>query len=240
MVAVRYLGTGEAFDEKRPNMSFILETKTQRLLFDCGYSIPHQLWSVSTAPAYLDGIYISHFHADHCFGLPALVARLGQDGRRAPLRIVGGPGSQVAATNVLEMGYPGILKKTPFSLDFIEIEPGAERSFGGWVMSTARSYHSRPNYSVRVTADGFVVCYSGDGAPSTSCRQLYQRADLLIHEAYYPNATGKRSHASLGEVLTLASDVAAQQLHLVHLSRKVARPTDLVIPEAGEHFLLSR
>ena len=150
MVLLRYLGTGAAFDHERPNMSFVLESKARRVLFDCGYSIPHRLWSVSTDPQYLDGIYISHFHADHCFGLPALVARMGQDGRERPLVIAGGPGSRAAAQAVLELGYPGILEKTSYPLVFREIAPDSPSMLFGWTFSTAQSLHSVPNYwSVR-------------------------------------------------------------------------------------------
>ena len=242
MVLVHYLGTGEAFDHGRPNTSFILEgctgpdARPSRILFDCGYSIPHALWRVSTDPHYLDGIYLSHFHADHCFGLPAVLARLGQDGRRKSLTILGGPGVRQATAQVLELGYPGILRKLDFSLECTEICPGGMVTYGQWAFQTARSYHSLPNYSVRAEVGGISVCYSGDGSPSPDCTGLYANADLLIHEAYYSEPRAKRSHASIDAVLKVARDRNVQRLHLVHLSRSAARPTDLTLPEAGEIY----
>jgi len=236
LVSILYLGTGEAFDHTQPNVSFVLTSSSQRVLFDCGYSIPHQLWNISTDPNYIHSIYLSHFHADHCFGLPAVIARLGQDGRTAPLAIIGGPGSQQAATAVLELGYPGILKKIGFPLRFLEIAPGAPETYGGWMFSTALSLHSSPNYSVRVDTGKGTVCYSGDGAASASSELLYRDADLLVHEMYHLDSHPKRSHASVPEVVEMAKLMGVRVLHGVHLSRVHSPPVGVTIPDLGRVY----
>ena len=118
MVQVRYLGTGEAFDDRLPNTSLVYEGD-RRILLDCGYSIPHALWKQSLDPGWLDAIYLTHFHADHCFGLPAVLARMNQDGRTRSLQLLGGVGSTEASKAVLTLGYPSLLGRLGFALEYI-------------------------------------------------------------------------------------------------------------------------
>ena len=80
------LGVGEAFDEILPNTSMLVRTEYQgkpvTVLFDCGYSVPPRFWQLGLDVETLDGIWISHFHADHAFGLPALLVRLWEEKER--------------------------------------------------------------------------------------------------------------------------------------------------------------
>ncbi len=82
---VEFVGVGEAFDETLPNNSQILQWGDSRLLIDCGYSIPHAFWKHHPDSEYLDAIYISHRHADHYFGLPSILVRMAEDGRKKKL-----------------------------------------------------------------------------------------------------------------------------------------------------------
>ena len=237
---IRYLGTGDAFDEQRPNTSLVVtytasegplagwgprrfqHTGPYRLLVDCGYAIPHALWRVSTDPNYLDGIYITHAHADHVFGLPAVIARLGEDGRTRPLILAGGPSSRAAIERVLELGYPGMIQKTPFPLDFREIE--APTGLGPWTARTARSLHTQPDDALRLDAGGLSVAISGDGAPSAATRALFAGVRLLVHEAYYTDRNPKTGHASVPDLIELAESAGIGALHLVHRRRGTPAP----------------
>ena len=233
MARVRYVGTGEAFDDRFGNTSLLYEGRAT-LLLDCGYAVPHAFWRIPLGPDELDGVYLTHFHADHCFGLPALLCRLGEDGRRRPLQLLGGPGAEAQIRAVLELGYPGMLGKAPFQVMFREIEPERGIDVGPVRLDVAASGHSLPNFAVRITEGGRTLCYSGDGAPTDATRALYRGASLLVHEAYYAEPTEKRSHASAPEVIAMARDAGAQMLHLVHLSRHAAPPSGVHCPRPGD------
>lgn len=237
MVQVRYLGTGEAFDHRLPNTSLVYEG-ARRILLDCGYSIPHRLWAVSTAPEWLDAVYLTHFHADHCFGLPPLLARMGEDGRQRPLSVFGGPGSREATNRVLETGYPGILDKLPFPLRQVELPVGEGSAFGPITLRCARSLHSLPNHAVRIEEDGLAVCYSGDGGPSPETEELFRGATLLVHEAYYPERREKTSHASVPGVIEMAQRLGVARLHALHLQRSSPRPLGVTVPHPGDVYEL--
>jgi ribonuclease BN (tRNA processing enzyme) len=236
MVQVRYLGTGEAFDDRLPNTSLVYEGD-RRILLDCGYSIPHELWKHSTDPDWLDAIYLTHFHADHCFGLPAVLARLNQDGRTRPLQLFGGPGSSEAAKAVLQLGYPGMLTRLQYSLDSVEIAPMTSASCGCVQIRTARSSHSIVNHAVRLEENGVSVCYSGDGAPTAETESLYANATLLVHEAYYAESSSD-SHASVKQVMEMAERVGVTTVHVLHLKRSAAHPVAIHVPSPGEIVIL--
>lgn len=238
MVQVRYIGTGEAFDHRMPNTSIVYEGD-RRILLDCGYSIPHALWGHSIDPEWLDAIYLTHFHADHCFGLPAVLVRMGQDGRRQPLALLGGVGSARAIQRVLETGFPGMMKRSKFELRFHEIVPSESFELGSVTMQTARSHHSIPNHSIRLTEGNTSVCYSGDGGPSDATELLYTDADLLIHEAYYAEESSKLTHASVPQVIAMAHRVGVKSLHLLHLARAASKPADQIVPVPGQVFTVS-
>jgi len=85
---IKFLGVGEAFDERYPNNSHVLVANNTNLLVDCGYSVPQQWWKLGKDANFLDAIYISHKHADHFFGLLVLLMRIWEEGRTKPLAVI--------------------------------------------------------------------------------------------------------------------------------------------------------
>src|SRR3989304_1978366 len=85
-----FLGSGNAFAPQRYWSSFLLNG---RYLFDAPpTALPH-LKRAGRAADDIDVIFISHFHADHFFGLPFLLLEYAEQTLRTkPLTIVGPPG----------------------------------------------------------------------------------------------------------------------------------------------------
>ena len=73
---VIFLGVGEAFDEDVPNNSHLIETGKTKILLDCGMTATPQVWKYNKDQNFIDSVYISHWHADHYFGLPGLLLRM--------------------------------------------------------------------------------------------------------------------------------------------------------------------
>lgn len=64
-----FLGTGDSEAVDYWNTNLLLETGGKRLLIDCGYTIKYALRDAGLSVGDIDGILITHVHADHCFGL---------------------------------------------------------------------------------------------------------------------------------------------------------------------------
>ena len=101
---VVFLGVGEAADENHPCNSHLILSKTN-LLLDCGYSIPRQVWKYNKDKDLIDAIYISHLHADHCFGLPALLIRMMEEKRTKPVAIICKTEFVTQIKQIIDLGY---------------------------------------------------------------------------------------------------------------------------------------
>lgn len=221
LARLTFVGTGEAFDPDLPNTSLLYEGSA-RILLDCGYAVPHALWRMTSDPEALDAIYLTHGHADHCFGLPALVVWMRVAGRRRPLRLLGGPGASALVPRLLELGYPGTLTRPKgFPLIIEEVVPGQAYALEGLTLRTAPSAHSVPNHAVRIDDQHASVAYSGDGAPTAATTALFRGVGHLVHECVGP-APAVAGHACLEDVRRCAVEAAVTQVHLVHLSRQRA------------------
>jgi ribonuclease Z len=74
------LGTASQAPTRRRNHNgYLLRFDDERILFDPGEGTQRQLALAGEAVAQLTRICISHFHGDHCLGLPGVVQRLGLD-----------------------------------------------------------------------------------------------------------------------------------------------------------------
>jgi ribonuclease Z len=74
------LGTASQAPTRRRNHNgYLLRFDEERILFDPGEGTQRQLAFAGEAAAQITRICITHFHGDHCLGLPGIVQRLGLD-----------------------------------------------------------------------------------------------------------------------------------------------------------------
>ena len=217
-----FVGTGEALDPDLPNTSLLVRAGGVELLMDCGYAIPHAFWRLSRDPEQLDAVWISHWHADHCFGLPALLLWMRLAGRRRALTLIGGPGSRARFDQLLELGYPGSFAPHKcYPIEHLELEPGAPGQLGQLELRIAASAHSLVNYALRLDAPGLrPLCYSGDGAPTEATRALIHGVSLLVHECFFARASSAepRKHGALDELVQLGRSCGVDTLALLHFA----------------------
>ena len=216
-----FLGVGEAFDENLPNNSHIVLSKT-KLLLDCGYSIPRQLWQYNSNPNLLDAIYISHPHADHYFGLPSYLLRLNQDGRKKPLAIICHSQLKDRIVELFEYAYSGAAAKYNYKLNFLEAKIGKNIKFNELQMDFAPTIHQVKNFAIRISDGEKTLCYSGDGMFVDSTEKMYKNSDLVIHESFTfdEKAVG---HAIVKDLVPMAHKNKIKCLALTHIRRDVRR-----------------
>ncbi|MCO5315528.1 MAG: ribonuclease Z [Solirubrobacterales bacterium] len=109
-LSVAFLGTGGPAPTALRNTAAVLITRGgERLLFDCGEGTQRQL-RLSTGLVQLDGVFLTHFHLDHCLGLPGLLKTYDLNEREEPLWLVGptGLGQLIRDLRPLigRLGYP--------------------------------------------------------------------------------------------------------------------------------------
>jgi len=251
-----FVGTGEALDPELPNTSLLVRGP-QTLLLDCGYAVPHAFWQRSRDVNLLDGVWISHVHADHVFGLPALLLWMRLSGRERPLTLLGGPGSAARLAQVLELGYPGSYAPGKcYPIEFVELDPGSVGRFGELELRVAASAHSIPNHALRIDGPGMrSLVYSGDGAPTPATRELCRGAGVLVHECFFASAPASpKAHGNLDSCIELARAAGVETLALLHFASEAKRAIrerarsladhgfefELLLPSPGDCITLSR
>ncbi len=215
---ITHLGVGEAFDDLNPNNSHLLENDHGVLLLDCGYNIPNQLWRYNNDPDFLDGVFISHFHSDHYFGLPEILMRMLEDKREKPFVVIGQKGIEERIKALMEFAFKDVFEQFTFQVKFAEVSDGDSYDCKGMSLTFADTDHTVKNLAIRVENEGKVICYSGDGTPTDSAKRLYQGADIVIHEAYLFDK-GVFGHAYVTGVIPVMEQLEVKHLILSHMQR---------------------
>lgn len=248
---ITFAGVGEAFDENLVNTSVLVEDNTTSILLDCGFTAASAFWRTASSPLSLDGLYITHFHGDHYFGVPALLVRSVEERRTKPLTIMGQPGVAGQIRQLMDLAYPNTLSKAQFDINFLVCEPGNKVGLNDMMFSFALNDHSMPSQSIRIDSGGKSVFYSGDGRPTPETQALAHECDLVIHESFSldPDTPG---HGTVDSSIKFAHEAGAGQLALVHVQRMVRRKqwleitakmekekdVNVCLPEPGDTIIL--
>ena len=252
---ITFLGVGEAFDENLPNTSLLIRTQHQAkpvtVLLDCGYSVPPRFWQLGLDAETLDAIWISHFHADHAFGLPPLLVRFWEEKRKKDLYFLGQKGIESFVLKCLDLAYPNFLPRLEFSLRFVEVEPGDPVTALGMSWRTAVNDHPQRDLALRLDAAGTSVIYSGDGRPTSETSALAEGVDLIVHEAFHLSKDIP-GHGTIAGCLEMARACRARSFALVHIQRDIRRErfeeirelarsvqeVQVLIPETGDRIVI--
>jgi ribonuclease BN (tRNA processing enzyme) len=220
------LGCGEAFDERLPNTSVLVRAPGGTALLDCGYSVPPRVFE-TTAPDEIDLVYISHAHADHYFGVPAVLGRWWEDGRRKPLTILSQPAALDQIKDILEYGYRTLAARFAFPVEYRAARAGRTEELLGARFDFAPTRHSVANYAVRIESGGRVLCLSGDGMFTDASAALYAGAGLVLHEAF--SFEPSPVHTDIDALLAMAGDRGVKRLALTHVQRSVRRSPERIL-----------
>ncbi|TNY35446.1 ribonuclease Z [Thermomonospora catenispora] len=83
------LGTASAVPTKTRNHNgYLVRWDGQGLLFDPGEGTQRQMIRAGVAAHDINWIFLTHFHGDHCLGLPGVIQRIARDGVEHPVRAV--------------------------------------------------------------------------------------------------------------------------------------------------------
>jgi ribonuclease BN (tRNA processing enzyme) len=250
---IQFIGVGEACDPLYPNTSLLLKNQAGqgRVLLDCGFTTPHRYFKDCSDPEELQVLWISHFHGDHFFGVPLLLLRFWEMGRKTPLHILGPQGVDEKICQAMDLAYPNFRARLIFTLDFQEVEPCRSHSAAGLTWNTAANEHSERSLGVRIEGKEKALFYSGDGRPTLETQTLAVGCDLVVHEAF--RLSGETpGHGNVLACIDFARQSGVKNLALLHINRneradrlaeiqKVTRKTadlHVFLPEPGDCFVL--
>lgn len=183
--------------------------------------------------------YGCHYHGDHCFGLPYVLARLQESGRRQPLAVYGGGDVVGKVSELVSLAYPNLLAKLRFPLVPMAVGPDEPFALARLTGLAAVTGHGAP----RLTGEDGTLYYSGDGTPTGASRMLAAGCAVVVQESYGMEP-GVPGHGAVREAMAMAGEEAT--VAVVHLQRDMrceqARsvlamleqaPCRAVMPDAG-------
>ncbi|MCU0265780.1 MAG: MBL fold metallo-hydrolase [Actinomycetia bacterium] len=164
--------------------AYLVEHDGFRLVVDLGNGALGPLQRY-VDPAEVDAVLLSHLHVDHCIDVCSYYVALqyrpgGFDGLSIPVHGPAGAGPHLARA----YGTPDAEANLQRVFDFRTLDAGVGE-IGPFRVTTARMAHPVPCFGVRLEADGVVLAYSADTAPTDALVHLAEGADLLLAEASF-------------------------------------------------------
>ncbi len=131
-----FAGTAGSVPSARRGLpAVLLRRGGDRVLFDCGEGTQRQLLR-SVGLLDLDGVFITHFHADHWLGLPGMLKSFALRERTEPLSVYGPVGLQAL---MAEMRV--VFGRLPYKCDIVELEPAEAVQRDGYVIAAIPVLH---------------------------------------------------------------------------------------------------
>jgi ribonuclease BN (tRNA processing enzyme) len=199
---------GPSVGAARYQTSHVILVGERAYVIDCGYGATEQLVRAGVKLASIRDIFITHHHPDHNIELGTLIYFAWYAGLEAPLGLYGPPPLKAITAAYLKAVKPDVdvwLKDIGHKpMGPIEVH---EVSQTGPVMQDdkikvrcAVVNHPPvvPALAYRFDTPGRSIAFSGDTTPLEAVAQLAKDADVLVHEAIYPEKLG-RSDASGGD-----------------------------------------
>ncbi len=217
MLRMTLLGVGTAVpDHDRENTHMVWEYPDGLLLIDAGGSTYQRLLRAKLDPQRLRGVFLTHSHADHINGVPALLFQLKLAGFQGSLPMYGNEPTLALTRRVIDAFELGDYQ---VPIEWQVVQGGQDVPLGDvpFRLRTAETVHSRPCLGLRFEdTAGRALVYAGDTEPCPAVQELAQHAEVLIHEATTPEPFP--SHTTPRQAGQVAAQAGAKRLVLVHFS----------------------
>lgn len=119
---VHILGCGSALPTTRHNASSqVVQIGSRLFMIDCGEGTQLQLRKSHIHFAFINHVFISHLHGDHCFGLIGMISTFALLGRTAPLHIY----ADALLKKIMQPQLDFFCKDIPYNLIFHDIDCNA-------------------------------------------------------------------------------------------------------------------
>ena len=238
-----FLGSGNAFAGDRYWSSFALN---RRYLFDAPPTLLPHLNKLRIPTLDIAAVFITHFHADHFFGLPFLYLDYEHlSNRRDDLVIVSPPGGEDVIERVSQLGFAGLTRGAArYRRIYQEARDGQDGTavdlpYRAIAVEQASS-SPLDCFGYRVDLDGRIVAYTGDTIMCDGVRELARGADVLVIDCSCWGGPCEH-HMSLEEVRRFRKEVPLTTTFvLTHLDVGEPPPLDMEGMIIAEDFATIR
>jgi len=213
---ITFLGTAAASMSPRTSTSaYLVESGDTRIMVDAGIGALKQLLKTGLTPDILDAVLLTHWHLDHCAGLPALIKSRDTS---SPLPIFG-PKPPSYVHFLLHLLFSKVAGC------FTQIKGHHKLYFTDLTAESFPSSHIIPSVGWILTENSpgsRRMVISGDTLPCETVFHSAANADLLVHEATCLNKhhgiAVRAKHSTVSEAATIAVRSNVKRLALIHIS----------------------
>jgi ribonuclease BN (tRNA processing enzyme) len=211
---------------------YLVQTDATTVLLDCGNGVFGKLRE-KVDYTEVDGVIISHLHADHFLDLVPYAYALIYSPRQQPVpvhvwegtedparpRLIAPPGAVETFRRVVGAWGNDDLIESAFRIE--EYESGDRVEVGDIWASFHPVPHFVETFAVRIGSEGSgEIAYSADTRPGKEIVEVARDADLLIIEGTLPRPerTGKRGHLTPEEAGEHARQAGVKRVVVTHIS----------------------
>ncbi|REJ75238.1 MAG: ribonuclease Z [Acidobacteria bacterium] len=216
------LGSGTSVPHRtRSSSGHWLETSGGSILLDFSASAIHRMAEEKLDWAFLDAIWISHFHLDHIGGLAPFLfgtkyAPETQQ-RRSEMKIFGPAGLRVLLEAIDRSNDYGLLEQ-PFPIQIVEVIPLEPFEIVKGVEAvTFDTPHTPESLAIRISDQDATMVYTSDTGFSKPLGSFAKNVDLFLMECSFVKEKPVETHLELAEAVYLAQFSKAKKTVLTHL-----------------------
>lgn len=230
-LTIQMLGTGWAFSRKYSNTNALIQFNGYNLLVDCGFTAPVALHELNIKAYQIDGIFISHLHADHIGGLEEFAFQMMYTFKKKPVLFIPTALRHTLWEHSLRGGLENLAENVASLEDYFqvhEIPEGVRTEIApGFTIETILTKHipGKPSFAIYINDHFF---YSADMCfDSNLIHTLFYQRDCstIFHDCQLFNP--ETVHATLDNLLTLPEEIQ-KIIYLMHYGDNMENYVDKI------------
>ncbi len=202
---IKILGNGGAINNGLPYSSFIINDD---VLVESPPDVVNSIFRENIDPRKIKAIYISHFHADHYFGLPFLFLRKFFDGSKNSIKVIGPRGIEDRVKEICIIAFGSKHPMQIWVKDYItykEIENSQAISIGPHCkLKPIEMLHFPETYGFVLNSAGNKVAYFADTYWQDSLLEYIEDVNTVIVDLNGKKTDKKNVHISENDLLQYA------------------------------------
>ncbi|MEE9308552.1 MAG: MBL fold metallo-hydrolase [Spirochaetia bacterium] len=214
--------------------SFLVDTGRLLILVDASGNPIQSILEAKRDPLALDLVVLTHYHADHIAGYPALIQTLSCMGRQQGLSVICSQSTRSKAEellSILEMDATN----TTFPVRFRDNYKDSSLE-----IHLLDGNHSVPTSMVAIRSEQKNLLYTSDTTFSERIAELARGYRTLIHEATFSHSRvgepGHEGHSSAYQAGLCAAEAEVDRLFLCHICWHKYAHLSAIVEEARSAF----